>query len=106
MYKMNTDENRIKKFDEFMYGNKMRRFLNLTIISGIIKGGFFFGKDKSFELFLYHTQLKNRVLDFRIDGVSLSDLGISIKVGDYVQDIKKWAESKGYKIEEIKKDEY
>jgi hypothetical protein len=55
---------------------------------------------------LYHTQLKNRVLDFRIDGVSLSDLGISIKVGDYVQDIKKWAESKGYKIEEIKKDEY
>lgn len=98
---MDGDSRRIKRFDEFMYGSKMRRFLDLTIISGTIKGGFFFGKGKSFELMLYHTQLKNRILDYRIEGAILSDLGIEIKVGDHIGEFRKWAESKGYKIEEI-----
>lgn len=99
---MDGDSRRIKRFDEFMYGSKMRRFLDLTIISGTIKGGFFFGKDRRFELFLYHTQIKHRVLDFKIDGgVSMKDLGIDVRVGDHVQDIMAWAESKGYKIEDI-----
>ncbi len=100
---MDGESRRIKKFEEFMYGSKMRRFLDLTIITGTIKGGFFFGKSKPFELFLYHTQLKHRILDYKMDGASLSELGIDIKVGDYVEDIRKWAESKGYKIEEITK---
>ena len=98
---MDGDSRRIKRFDEFMYGSKMRRFLDLTIISGTIKGGFFFGKDRRFELMLYHTQLKNRILDYRIEGVDLKDLGIDIKVGDHIGEFRKWAESKGYKIEEI-----
>jgi hypothetical protein len=98
---MDGDSKRIKNFDEFMYGSKMRRFLDLTIITGTIKGGFFFGKSKPFELMLYHTQLKHRILDYRIDGATLGDLGIEIKVGDHIEDLKRWAESKGYKIEEI-----
>jgi len=98
---MDGDSKRIKKFDEFMYGSKMRRFLDLTIITGTIKGGFFFGKSKPFELLLYHTQLKHRILDYRIDGATIGELGIEIKVGDHVDELRKWAASKGYKIEEI-----
>jgi len=98
---MDGDSKRIKKFDEFMYGSKMRRFLDLTIITGTIKGGFFFGKSKPFELLLYHTQLKHRILDYRIDGATLGDLGIEIKVGDHIDEFRKWAGSKGYKIEVI-----
>ena len=98
---MDGDSKRIKNFDEFMYGSKMRRFLDLTIITGTIKGGFFFGKSKPFELMLYHTQLKHRILDYRIEGAELKDLGIEIKVGDHVDAFRKWAESKGYKTEEI-----
>jgi hypothetical protein len=98
---MDGDSKRIKKFDEFMYGSKMRRFLDLTIITGTIKGGFFFGKSKPFELLLYHTQLKHRILDYRIDGATLGDLGIEIKVGDHIDEFRKWAASKGYKIEDI-----
>ena len=98
------DSSKIKRFDEFMYGSKMRRFLDLTIITGTIKGGFFFGKDMSFELFLYHTQLRHRVLDYKIEGdVVLKDLGIDIKIGDDVSLIKNWALSKGYKIEDIQR---
>lgn len=105
MEKMDADSSRrIKSFDEFMYGSKMRRSLDLTVISGTLKGGFFFGKDKPFELFLYHTQIKHRVLDYRIEGsASLKDLGIDIKVGDRMDDIKNWALSKGYKIEDFYK---
>jgi len=98
---MDGDSKRIKKFDEFMYGSKMRRFLDLTIITGTIKGGFFFGKSKPFELLLYHTQLKHRILDYRIDGATIGELGIEIKVGDHIDEFRKWAASKGYKIEEI-----
>jgi len=98
---MDGDSNRIKRFDEFMYGSKMRRFLDLTIITGTLKGRFFFGKSRPFELMLYHTQLKHRILDYRIEGVELKDLGIDIKVGDHVEGYRQWAESKGYKIEEI-----
>jgi len=99
--KMDDDSRRIKKFDEFMYGSKMRRFLDLTIITGTLKGRFFFGKSRPFELLIYHTQIKHRILDYRIDGAELSDLGIAIKVGDHIEEIRKWASSKGYKIEEI-----
>ena len=98
---MDGDSNRIKRFDEFMYGSKMRRFLDLTIITGTLKGRFFFGKSRPFELMLYHTQLKHRILDYRIEGVELKDLGIDIKVGDHIDGYRQWAESKGYKIEEI-----
>lgn len=100
---MDADSRRIKSFEEFMYGSKMHRRLDLTIISGTLRKGFFFGKEKPFELLLYHTQMKHRVLDYRIEGVSLRDLGIDIKVGDRMEDIRNWAESKGYKIDDFYK---
>jgi hypothetical protein len=93
-------DRKIKKFNEFMNGPRLHRSLDLTIISGIIKGGFF-GKDRSFELFLYHTPTKHRLLDHKIVGVTLKELKIEIKVGDSVDFFRNWATNNGYLIEEF-----
>jgi hypothetical protein len=93
-------ERKIKKFNEFMNGPRLHRSLDLTIISGIIKGGFF-GKDRPFELFLYHTPTRHRLLDHKIVGVTLKELKIEIKVGDSVDFFRNWATKNGYLIEEF-----
>jgi hypothetical protein len=93
-------ERKIKKFNEFMNGPRLHRSLDLTIISGIIKGGFF-GKDRPFELFLYHTPTRHRLLDHKLVGIELKELGISIKVGDSVDSFRSWATKNRYTIEEF-----
>jgi len=92
-------DRKIKRFDEFMGNVRLHRHLDLTIIVGVIKGGFF-SKDRPFELCLYHTQIKHRVLDYKLSGVTLSDLRIDINIGDSIDVFRTWATSKGYKIEE------
>lgn len=96
---MNGDR-KIKKFNEFMNGPRTHRSLDRTIITGTIKGGFF-EKDRPFEIYLYHTPLKHKVLDYKVVGISLKDLNISIKVGDTIDYFRNWANGKGYKIEEF-----
>ncbi len=95
-----NDDRKIKRFNEFMKGPRLHRSLDLTIISGIIKGGFF-SKNKSFEIYLYHTPLKHRIVDHKIIGITLDELNLSIRVGDSVDIFRSWATNKGYKIEEF-----
>jgi len=96
---MNGDR-KIKKFYEFMNGARLNRSLDMTIISGIIKGSFF-SKDRSFEIYLYHTPLKHRILDYKIIGITLDELNLSIRVGDSVDIFINWATNKKYKIEQF-----
>lgn len=77
---------------------RLHRSLDLTIISGIIKCGFF-SKGKPFELYLYHTRSR-RLFDHKIIGASLKELRISVKVGDSVDSFRNWAAAKGHDIEE------
>ena len=94
-------DRKIKRFDEFMKGPRLHRSLDLTIISGTLKGGFF-SKDKPFELYLYHTPSKHMLLDYKIVGaVTLKDLNITLRVGYGIDEFREWAEKKGYKIEEF-----
>jgi len=79
---------------------KIRRSLDLTIISGVLKGCFF-SKGRPFSLYLYHTQIKHLVLEYKIVGISLKDLKIDVKIGDCIGIFRRWAESRGYKIEEV-----
>jgi hypothetical protein len=95
---MNGDR-KIKRFDEFMNNGRLHRHLNLTIIVGTIKGGFF-SKDIPFELSLYHTQIKHRVLDYKVSGATLKNLKIEVKIGDSIEIFRSWAASNGYRIEE------
>ena len=93
-------DRKIKKFNEFMNGPRLHRSLDLTIISGTLKGGFF-SKDRPFELYLYHTPLRHRLLDHKLVGVTLKELKIEIKVGDSVDYFRNWATNNGYLIEEF-----
>ena len=94
-------ERKIKKFNEFMNGPRLHRSLDLTIINGNIKGGFF-AKDRPFELYLYHTPSSHRVIDHKLVGTTtLKELGISIKVGDSVNSFRNWATNNGYTIEDF-----
>jgi len=92
-------DRKIKSFNEFMGTSRLHRYLDLTIIVGVIKGGFF-KKDKPFELFLYHTQIKHRILEYKLSGATLKELKIDVKIGDNIDVFRNWATSKGYKIEE------
>jgi len=96
---MNGDR-KIKGFNEFMNSTRLHRYLDLTIIVGTIKGGFF-TKDIPFELSLYHTQIKHRVLDYKISGATLKNLKIDVKIGDNIEIFRNWATKNGYKIEEF-----
>lgn len=96
---MNSNR-KIKRFNEFMNGPRLHRSLDITIIAGTIKGGFF-AKDRQFEIYLYHTPSKHRVVDYRIEGATFKELNISIKFGDSIDYFRSWASSKGYKIEEF-----
>ena len=95
-----NDDRKIKRFNEFMTGPRLHRSLDLTIISGIIKGGFF-SKDRSFEIYIYHTPLKHRIVDHKIIGITLNELNINIKVGESIDIFRNWATNNGYKIEEF-----
>lgn len=90
---------KIKKFNEFMNNVRLHKSLDLTIIIGTIKGGFF-SKDRPFELCLYHTPIKHRILDYKISGTTLADLEIDVRIGDSIDIFRSWASTKGYKVEE------
>jgi len=92
-------DRKIKRFNDFMNKARLHKSLDMTIIIGTIKGGFF-SKDRPFELFLYHTQIKHRILDYKISGTTLTDLKIEIKIGDNIDIFRNWASVKGYKVEE------
>lgn len=96
---MNSNR-KIKGFGDFMNGRRQHRSLDITIIAGSIKGGFF-AKEKPFEIYIYHTHSKRIVIDCKVDGATLKDLGISIKAGDSVDHFRSWATGKGYKVEEF-----
>ena len=92
-------DRKIKKFNEFMNSTRLHKSLDMTIIIGTIKGGFF-SKDRPFELCLYHTQIKHRILDYKISGATFGDLKIDVKIGDNIEIFRNWASTKGYKVEE------
>ena len=74
---MNSDR-KIKGFNEFMNNSRLHKSLDMTVISGVIKTGFF-SKKKKFELFIYHTPVKHKVVSHKILGTTLSELNINIK---------------------------
>lgn len=93
-------DRKIKKFNDFMNGPRLHRALNLTIISGTIKGRFF-SKDRSFELFIYHTPSRHLVVDYKTIGITLNELNINIKIGDNIDNFRNWANKYKYKVEEF-----
>ena len=57
----------------------------------------FFRKSKDFELHIYYTTVKNKIMIINIEGVELNNpnLGIELKVGDSVDIVYDWIDKWG-----------
>jgi hypothetical protein len=89
---------KIKKFNDFMGGSNMRRFMNHLAIEGYHKT-WFLGKPKKFELHIYYTQVKNIITNIKIySEVKLEDLNLPFNLGDKINVVRDWSEKNGYEI--------
>jgi hypothetical protein len=89
----------IKKYGDFMSGGKYTKSLNRLFIEGVTKGTFF-QRPKEFELIVYFTPIKRRIVDISFKGISVGDsrLNINFKIGDNIDIVKDWVNTNGYKI--------
>ena len=89
---------KIKKFNEFMTGSNMRRFMNHLAVEGYHKS-WFLGKSKKFELHIYYTQVKNVITDMKIySELKLEELNLPFKIGDKIEVVREWSEKNSYEI--------
>lgn len=77
----------------------LKRLLNQIIVVGKTKKTFF-RKSKDFELRIYYTSVKNRIMIINIEGVELNHpkLGIEFKVGDTMDSVYNWIDKNGHEI--------
>ena len=87
------NERKIKNFSDFV--PKFRKMLNSLFIVGNTKGGLF-RKSKQFEVQIYYTPLKGKIIEIKLDGIEQDKL--PFKVGDNVTNAREWCSSNGYTI--------
>jgi hypothetical protein len=90
----------IKKYNDFMGGSNIRRFMNHMVVEGTTKS-WFFGKVKSFEIHIYYTPVKKTIVEVKFysdDGLDLESIKPEFKSGDNIEIAKKWIEKNNYQI--------
>ncbi len=78
---------------------KLKRLLNQIVVTGSTKKSFF-RKSIPFELQVYYTPVKNKIMFITITGVELDHpkLFIDFKVGDNIKLVINWIEKYEHKI--------
>ena len=78
---------------------RLKRLLNQVVVVGKTKKGFF-RKSKDFELQVYYTPVKNKIMIINIDGVSIDHprLEVDFSVGDNIQLVFDWIDRGGHEI--------
>lgn len=95
-----------KNFKEFKPMRKKWKMMNKLFIKGKLKGSFF-QKEANFEMIVVFTGVKKMVLDIQLmenkkgEQVTLKDqrLKLDFKIGDNVDEVKKWVEKNGHEID-------
>ncbi len=90
----------VMSFEKFNYGSRIRKSLNTMVVKGVDKGHLLW-RDRPFELTIYYTPLKKRIIDFILTGTDFKNLGINVSIGDDAQAIKEWAQKNGHQVAEI-----
>jgi len=87
-----------KKINTVNY-RRLKRLLNQIVVVGKTKKTFF-RNSKDFELQIYYTPLKNKIMIININGVELDHpkLGITLNVGDNIELVYDWIEKSGHQI--------
>lgn len=75
-------------------GANVRKLLNLIVISGE-KRYFIFWKRK-FELYVYFTPMRKRVVDYKTYNVKLKDLNVKFAIGTPIQILIDWSDKNKY----------
>jgi hypothetical protein len=83
-----------------MYPKKLKRMLSQVIVVGNTKKTFF-RKSKKFELQVYYTPVKNKILIINIEGCELDHpkLYVNFKVGDNIELVFDWIKKFNHEIE-------
>lgn len=97
---MSSEQRKIKSFKDFsMQKPTYYKMLNQLVIVGEYKPGFFSSK-KSFELIIYYTPLKGKIMDIISDN---TDFDTPFKQGDSISDVREWIKKNNYQIRMDKK---
>lgn len=77
----------------------LKRLLSQVIVVGKTKKTFF-RRSKDFELQIYFTPVKNKIMILNIEGVNLDHpkLGFTMKIGDSMDLVYQWIEKNGHEI--------
>lgn len=96
----NTPVNKIKKFGEFMETRKIWKSLDKLYIVGKVKLSIF-KKPTDFQLHVYFTPVRKKILDVRINGVDINNpkLKIDFGISDNIQKARDWVERNGHEID-------
>lgn len=92
----------VMSFEKFMYSSKLRKSLGMLAVKGVVKGHLLW-RDMPFDIVVYYTPLKKKIIDFDLGGMDMKHLETSFSIGDDIQKIKDWAKEKGYEMREIAK---
>lgn len=92
-------DKKVKKFSEFMKDRKFRSSLSRLVIVGKTKKSFFH-KPIDFELHIFFTPEKHRILDLVAYGIDLNNpkLNIDFNIGQNIDVAKNWVENNGHLI--------
>ncbi len=78
---------------------RLKRLLNQIVVVGKTKKTLF-RRSKDFELQIYFTPVKNKIMIINIEGVSIDHpkLFIDFKVGDDLEIVLDWIQTYGHEI--------
>ena len=78
---------------------KLKKLLNLVVVSGETKKSFW-RKSKKFELQVYYTPVKNKIIIISIEGVQINHprLFVDFKSGGDIQLVFDWISKQGHEI--------
>jgi hypothetical protein len=78
---------------------RLKRLLNQIVVVGKTKKTFF-RRSKRFELQIYFTPVKNKIMIINIQGVDLDypNLNVDFTVGGSIDDVFNWVEKNGHEI--------
>lgn len=74
-----------------------RKLVNQLVIKGKHKPGFF-SKTREFELQIYYTPLKKKIIEIIPTGVILSDMDLPFKSGDDISLAREWCKKNNHEV--------
>lgn len=99
---MSSEKRKIKNFDNYMARPGYRKLMNQLVIKGEYRPMIFSVAKREFELQIYYTPLKNKIIEIVPTGISLVDLvnnlDMEFKVGDNISLAREWCKIKNHKV--------